>query len=102
MQENQLSTVLFTSAEFMERAEMRFHEEARRNQCFAISACGFDSIPADLGTLFVQQKFQLPSSVEAFLMFKTSGSGFSKYQAAQTYFYDARCINESPPKHDQS
>lgn len=54
---------------------MRFHEEARSNQCFIISACGFDSVPADLGTCLVQQKFKLPSSVEAFLNIKTSASG---------------------------
>ena len=65
-------------AEFMERAEMRFHENARSNQCFIVSACGFDSIPADLGTLLVQEKFELPSSVEAFHSFNTTAKAFRK------------------------
>ena len=60
---------------------MRFHQEARSNQCFVISSCGFDSIPADLGTMYVQEKFHLPCSVEAFHTFQTTAKTFSESHA---------------------
>lgn len=38
--------------EFMERMELKYHEEAKANSTLVVSACGFDSIPADLGAVF--------------------------------------------------
>lgn len=32
-----------------------FHEEARKNKCRIIHSCGFDSIPSDIGVLFLQK-----------------------------------------------
>lgn len=43
---------------------------------YVISACGLDSIPADLGVIFVQQNFTgTLNSVETFLKAWNEGSG---------------------------
>ena len=61
----------------MELVDFRFGESARASGCFIASGCGFDSVVADLGTIYVQRKFSatgLPSSVEAFLSLHTTTS----------------------------
>ncbi len=65
-------------AEFMELMEYRFHDKAKKNGCFVVSAAGFDSIPADLGVLYTMQQFQspaIPSSVTSFLSFQIGDAG---------------------------
>lgn len=44
--------------QFMEDSHMTFHESAVKNCTVIVHACGFDSIPADLGWLFVCDQFQ--------------------------------------------
>ena len=66
------------AAEFMELMEYRFHDTAKKNGCFVVSAAGFDSIPADLGVLYTMQQFQapaVPSSVTSFLSFQIGDAG---------------------------
>lgn len=48
--------------EFMERVEADLHEEAAKNGSLVISACGFDSIPAELGFLFHSRQWAPPSA----------------------------------------
>ena len=58
--------------------EFRFHDKARRNGCFVVSAAGFDSIPADLGVLYTMQQFRapaVPSPVTSFLSFQIGDAG---------------------------
>ncbi|MED6110090.1 hypothetical protein PIB30_039721 [Stylosanthes scabra] len=38
--------------EFMERVEARYHERAVESGSLVVCACGFDSVPAELGVLF--------------------------------------------------
>ncbi|XP_020970708.1 probable mitochondrial saccharopine dehydrogenase-like oxidoreductase At5g39410 isoform X2 [Arachis ipaensis] len=38
--------------EFMERMEARYHESAVESGSLVVCACGFDSVPAELGVLF--------------------------------------------------
>lgn len=54
--------------EFIEAMEMKYMDDARRTGSIAISGCGFDSIPSDIGLHFIKSNFngQL-QSVEAFL-----------------------------------
>ena len=33
-----------------------YHKEAKKNKCKIIHSCGFDSIPSDIGVLFLQKK----------------------------------------------
>jgi hypothetical protein len=42
----------------MERMQLEYHKTAEEKGVYAISACGFDSIPADLGTVYLMNKFK--------------------------------------------
>ncbi|KAM3384539.1 hypothetical protein ACQJBY_008901 [Aegilops geniculata] len=48
--------------EFMERVEADLHEVAARNGSLIVSACGFDSIPAEFGFLFNSRQWKPPSA----------------------------------------
>jgi short subunit dehydrogenase-like uncharacterized protein len=59
----------------MERMELTYFDRARHSGCLMVSACGFDSIPNDLGTLMVQRQFSppaVPSSVQAVISVSTT------------------------------
>ena len=51
----------------MEGVELHYNEAAKEAGCFVASACGFDSVPADMGTLFTARQLAVPSTVESFL-----------------------------------
>ncbi|KAL3844631.1 hypothetical protein ACJIZ3_002034 [Penstemon smallii] len=56
--------------EFMERMEASYHEKAVEKGSLVISACGFDSIPAEIGLLFHSKQWvgsSVPNRVEAYL-----------------------------------
>lgn len=42
----------------MDLMQIRYDEKAREAGVFVISACGFDSIPADMGVTFLKQNFK--------------------------------------------
>ncbi|KAI4497011.1 hypothetical protein M0802_007959 [Mischocyttarus mexicanus] len=42
---------------FIEEMELKYNQAAQKAGIYIISACGFDSIPSDLGIIFAQQKF---------------------------------------------
>lgn len=42
----------------MERMVLKYHEKASKNGVLVVSACGFDSIPADLGVAFILREFK--------------------------------------------
>ncbi|TVU38052.1 hypothetical protein EJB05_11399 [Eragrostis curvula] len=61
--------------EFMERVEADLHDVAARNGALIVSACGFDSVTAELGFLFHSRQWEPPSapvSVEAYLSLQSS------------------------------
>ena len=37
--------------------QIKFHEEAKQKGIHIVSACGFDSIPADMGLEILREKF---------------------------------------------
>ncbi|KAD7479477.1 hypothetical protein R6Q59_008305 [Mikania micrantha] len=56
--------------EFMERMEAGYHEKAVEKGSLVVSACGFDSIPAELGLMFNSRQWvspAVPNQVEAYL-----------------------------------
>lgn len=56
--------------EFMERMEVNYHDKAVENGSLVVSACGFDSIPAELGLMFNSRQWlppAVPNWVEAYL-----------------------------------
>lgn len=67
--------------QYMEKMQLEYNEAAKAKGVYIVSACGFDSIPADLGVVFMEQNFDggVVNSVEAYLDMdiKTSASGAS-------------------------
>ncbi|GAV61720.1 Saccharop_dh domain-containing protein, partial [Cephalotus follicularis] len=56
--------------EFMERMEEKYHEKAVETGALLVSACGFDSVPAELGLMFNSRQWEapaVPNRVEAYL-----------------------------------
>lgn len=57
--------------QYMETIQLNYHEAARDKGVYIISACGLDSIPADLGVIFLERKFEgTLNSVETYLSSK--------------------------------
>lgn len=66
--------------EFMERMEARYSAAAKEKNLVIVSACGFDSIPADLGNLFTVAQFppaSVPVTVDSFLALDSGGLGIT-------------------------
>lgn len=54
--------------QYMEKMQLEYHEKAKEKGVYIVSACGFDSIPADLGVTFMEQNFDgVLNSVESYL-----------------------------------
>lgn len=54
--------------QYMERMQLEYNDLAAQKGVYVISACGFDSIPADMGTIFLEQTFDGEvNSVETYL-----------------------------------
>ncbi|TKY50214.1 mitochondrial saccharopine dehydrogenase oxidoreductase [Spatholobus suberectus] len=57
-------------SEFMERVERGYHAAALERGALVVSACGFDSVPAEMGFLFHSRQWAAPArpnQVEAYL-----------------------------------
>ncbi|XP_069678456.1 saccharopine dehydrogenase-like oxidoreductase [Periplaneta americana] len=66
--------------EYMEKMQLEYHKAAEEKGVYIVSACGFDSIPADLGTLFMMEKFEGDlNSVETYLQSKAGPKGISSH-----------------------
>ncbi|KNA07145.1 hypothetical protein SOVF_174610 [Spinacia oleracea] len=74
--------------EFMEKMEARYHDQAFDKGCLVVSACGFDSVPAELGLLFNSRQWvspSVPNSVEAYLSLESDKrivGNFATYESA--------------------
>ena len=52
----------------MEKMQLLYHEEAREKGVYVVGACGFDSIPADMGQMFLTQTMSGDvNSIETYL-----------------------------------
>lgn len=72
--------------EFMERMEAKYHEKAVETGSLVISACGFDSVPAELGLMFNSRQWTGPvNRVEAYLSLESDKrvvGNFATYESA--------------------
>ncbi|XP_055803864.1 probable mitochondrial saccharopine dehydrogenase-like oxidoreductase At5g39410 [Solanum dulcamara] len=74
--------------EFMERMEMKYHDKAVENGSLVVSACGFDSIPAELGLMFNSRQWLPPAvanGVEAYVSLESDKrivGNFGTYESA--------------------
>ena len=71
---------------FIESAEYKFDKLAKKNNVYAISACGFDSIPSDMGVEFTRKELVKKygvdaklNEVHAYLHGNTGGRGYTAH-----------------------
>ena len=53
----------------MQSMQIKYHEEAKEKGIHIVSACGFDSIPADMGLEILREKFPGISSIKLHAIF---------------------------------
>lgn len=54
--------------QYMENMQLKYHDEAQQKGVYIVSACGFDSIPADVGLNFFEKEFDgTVNQVETYL-----------------------------------
>lgn len=72
----------------MERMEARYHEKAVETGSLLVSACGFDSIPAELGVMFNSRQWippAVPNQIEAYFSLESDKrivGNFGTYESA--------------------
>lgn len=60
--------------QYMEKMQLQYNKAAQEAGVYIVSACGFDSIPTDLGIIFTQQKFGGEvNTIETYLNWWTTG-----------------------------
>lgn len=76
------------NCKFIEKAWFDFNSKAEANKTIVISACGFDSVPADLGVELTRKEFESDyqvSQIESILDFKAEKGGgihYTTYECA--------------------
>ncbi|KAE9595285.1 hypothetical protein Lal_00018863 [Lupinus albus] len=86
--------------EFMERMEANYHDRAVETGSLVVSACGFDSVPAELGFMFNSRQWVSPAApnrVEAFLSTESEKrivGNFATYESAILGFANAHKLQE--------
>lgn len=74
--------------QFMERMQLEYNKAATDAGVYIISACGFDSIPADLGVIFIQKMFGgVVNSIESYLEVKTKHKPVLNYGTWESAVY---------------
>ncbi|KAL8546015.1 hypothetical protein ACS0TY_005939 [Phlomoides rotata] len=74
--------------DFMERMEVMYHEKASEKGSLVVSACGFDSVPAEIGLMFHSKHWaepSVPNHVEAYLSLESDKrivGNFGTYESA--------------------
>ncbi|XP_016839585.1 saccharopine dehydrogenase-like oxidoreductase isoform X1 [Nasonia vitripennis] len=84
--------------QYMEKMQLEYNKKAQDAGVYIISACGFDSIPADLGLIFTQNKFEGDvNSVETYLNFWSKsnvGGALLHYGTWESAVYGLHHANE--------
>uniref|UniRef100_A0A1I7TYA2 Sacchrp_dh_NADP domain-containing protein n=1 Tax=Caenorhabditis tropicalis TaxID=1561998 RepID=A0A1I7TYA2_9PELO len=63
---------------WIEEMQMKYGEKAKEEGVYVVSACGWDSIPADLGVNFLKKNFNGDlNHVESIIEFHTGPSGYA-------------------------
>ncbi|XP_063704909.1 saccharopine dehydrogenase-like oxidoreductase [Culicoides brevitarsis] len=61
--------------QWMERMALEYNEKAKEKGSFIVSACGFDSVPADMGVVYLERHFEgTVNSVEQYFQPITKGA----------------------------
>jgi len=84
--------------QFLERMQLDYNIAAQENNVYVVGACGFDSIPADMGTVFLENEFNgQVNSVETYLDIQASKGFHGHYATWQSAIYGFACAKELKP-----
>ncbi|RUS75726.1 hypothetical protein EGW08_016508 [Elysia chlorotica] len=81
--------------QFLETIQHLYHDKAKQNNVMVIGATGFDSVPAESGVMFLQEKFEggQLTNIESYLSIqhgpKGGGINFATYESAVHSFCHA-------------
>lgn len=84
----------------METVEVQYHEQAVSRGSLVVSACGFDSVPAELGLMFNSRQWVPPmvvNWVEAYLCLESEKrivGNFATYESAVLGVANAQVLRE--------
>ncbi|KJE89474.1 saccharopine dehydrogenase [Capsaspora owczarzaki ATCC 30864] len=70
--------------QYLETIALKYHKQAEEKGVIVVNTCGFDSIPADLGTAFAVQQFGTPelvSNIESYLSIHSGPEGMGGHYA---------------------
>lgn len=71
----QLYVDIFNILQYMEKMQLEYNKAAQEAGIYIVSACGFDSIPVDLGIVFTQQTFGGEiNTIETYLKLSSTGN----------------------------
>lgn len=78
--------------------QLEYHGAAKDSQIWVVGACGFDSIPADMGTVFLEDSFEgQVNSVETFLNIHSEVGFHGHFATWQSAIYGFACAKELGP-----
>ncbi|GBP52598.1 Saccharopine dehydrogenase-like oxidoreductase [Eumeta japonica] len=94
----------WANAKFMETMQLVHDAAARDAGVYVVSACGFDSVPNDMGVVFLQQNFGgILNSVESYLSFRlpvldknSQGRGVLNYGTWESLVHSLAHASEIP------
>lgn len=62
---------------FLEKVQLNYHQQAKQNGCYVVGACGWDSIPCDLGVAYLKDNFGgTLAYAETFAQIKRGEAGY--------------------------
>ncbi|KAI8365351.1 saccharopine dehydrogenase [Radiomyces spectabilis] len=88
--------------EFIERMQRTYHDQAKAKNVTIVHACGFDSVPSDMGVIWLKQAYQArgwtPTQIEMFLRIHTGPAGmrggYATYESAVHGFSSVELLRE--------
>ncbi|KAG0169894.1 hypothetical protein DFQ28_002827 [Apophysomyces sp. BC1034] len=87
--------------EFVERMQRTYHTQAERKQVTIVHSCGFDSVPTDMGVLWIKQLYTsrgwTPAWIEMFLRVHAPDglrAGYATYESAVHGFGSVELLRE--------
>nr|KAG5702132.1 hypothetical protein BaRGS_010398 [Batillaria attramentaria] len=100
----QAKVVLNCVGPFLEKMQLMYNAKAKENSLYIVGACGFDSIPADLGILYTRNNFKGDlNSVEGYLNLShgpdIKESGFSWTFFASGY---SQTLDDPEAQHEEA
>lgn len=81
--------------QYLEKMQLMYNNKAKESKVYVIGACGFDSIPAEMGIVYAQQNFKGEiNSVESYLDFEAKEGAAINVTTLESAAYGFAHANE--------